>query len=133
MEANGVITSIHPRWQQRRKEGRKGHSTAIHQFKDHFRCRGGVGGGERGGGRRNSQREAKLELPSTGHCSDFCIIVRESGTTFADQTLKRNIVLQPAPGLTEPVALIKVHVYLFLENKGQAWNKTSLGDIKGHN
>ena len=50
-EANGVITSIHPRWQQHReREGGKGQAAAarhaaIHQFKDHFRCRGGGGSG----------------------------------------------------------------------------------------
>ena len=64
-------------------------ATAIHQFKDHFRCRGGGGwggGGERGGG-RNSQREAKLELPSTGHCSEFCNALRDSKKTFTDHTV----------------------------------------------
>ena len=60
MEANGVITSIHPRWQQRREEGRKGHSTAIHQFKDHFRCRGGAAPAEE----EEEEKEEEGEIAS---------------------------------------------------------------------
>ena len=62
-EANGVITSIHPRWQQHREgEGeREGPSRPppSTNLKTIFDVAAAAAG------ERNSQREAKLELPQS--------------------------------------------------------------------
>ena len=63
-EANGVITSIHPRWQQHReREGRAKPPPATPpstNLKTIFDVAAAAAAGE-----RNSQREAKLELPQS--------------------------------------------------------------------